>query len=273
MIPFPHFWSDRSVFARLARRSGALLAFAWLLASPLAAAEEPIPPPPTRWATDTAGFLSEGERVALDTRLEAMQRANGRQILVWIGRTTGDTPVEDWTVRAFEKWKVGRKGIDDGLVIFVFTEMRKVRIEVGYGLEGTVPDAIASRIVNETIAPLLREGQRGAAISSGLDALEQAIARDAGGSAVAPAGGERGGNRSSDPSRAPPRHLGLKEMIIIGILVIGFLILLVTNPSLAIWLLIQVLSSGRGGGGGGGGGGGWSGGGGRSGGGGATGSW
>ena len=79
-------------------------------------------------------------------------------MLVWIGDTTGDVPFEEFAVRAFEKWKVGRKGIDDGVVLFFFAKDRKVRIEVGYGLEDKIPDVVASRIIRETIVPHLRAG-------------------------------------------------------------------------------------------------------------------
>ena len=84
---------------------------AWLLlfAASLAAlgAEAPLPAPPGRWATDGAGFLSAGELARLDARLEAFERATGDQVLVWIGETTGETPIEDWAVRTFAAWKVG----------------------------------------------------------------------------------------------------------------------------------------------------------------------
>lgn len=252
-----------------------LLLLGTLLAPAVATAvETPIPPPPTRWATDTVGLLPEGDRAALDARLEAYERSTGKQMLVWIGDTTGDAPTEDWTVRAFEKWKVGRKGIDDGLVIFVFSVDRKIRVEVGYGLEGEVPDAIASRVIRETIAPKFAEGQPAAGLAAGVDALVLAIEGKgpaAGDGSVS--GGDGQGEGAS--GRAPParRKTTFGEKIFLGLVGLVFLILFITNPRLAIFLLIQVLSSGRGGGGGGGGGGGWSGGGGRSGGGGATGSW
>ena len=130
-----------------------------------------VPAAPTRWVTDSAGFLSEGTRQELDGRLETYERQGGHQILVWIGRTTGGVPLEDFTVRAFAAWKVGRKGLDDGLVLFVFSDDRKVRVEVGYGLEGQVPDAIASRVIRETIVPRVQAGDRDGAIRAGIAAL------------------------------------------------------------------------------------------------------
>src|SRR5476651_1921969 len=74
------------------------------------AAEQPIPPAPARWATDTAGFLSATTVRALDVRLQAYEATTHHQVLVYVSPTTGDTPLEQWTVRAFEAWKVGRKG-------------------------------------------------------------------------------------------------------------------------------------------------------------------
>src|SRR5215831_15152746 len=139
-----------------------------------AAASEPlIPPPPTRWVTDQVGFLSEPARERLDASLADYEQATGHQLLVWIGKTTQPATTEDWTVRAFKAWRVGRKGIDDGLVLFIFSEDRKIRIEVGYGLEPVVTDAQASRIIREEIAPRLQLGDRDGAVQAGVDALIQ----------------------------------------------------------------------------------------------------
>jgi uncharacterized protein len=143
------------------------------------AAEVAIPPAPSAWVTDTAGFLTPQTVDALDARLSAYQGTTGHQILVYVAPTTGDTPTEQWTERAFALWKVGRKGIDDGLVMFVFPADRKVRIEVGYGLEQTVPDAIASRIIRNTIAPKIRAGQPDQAVTSGVDELLATIGGEA----------------------------------------------------------------------------------------------
>lgn len=249
------------------KRTVLALVLAALAAASARADEVPIPPAPARWATDTAGFISPAAREALDRRLEAFESATGHQVIVWIGGTTGDVPLEDWTVRAFEQWKVGRKGLDDGLVLFLFAGDRRARVEVGYGLEDRVPDAIASRILNEELIPRLRADDRDGAVLAGIDALLQRISGSpVGGEDEAPAGsGGRG------PGGRGDRPLSVFEMIAAGVLALGFLVLLVTNPSLAMYLLFSILSSGRGGGGGGGGG--FSGGGGRSGGGGASGRW
>lgn len=247
----------------LLRRALAFLALAGALAVPFASAQAGIPPVPGRWATDEAGFLAPRTVAALDARLEDYERRTGRQVLVWIGRTLGpNASLEDWAVRAFEAWKVGRRGLDDGLVLFVFAEDRKVRIEVGYGLEDKVPDAYAFRVVDRILLPGFREGRPDEAVQAAVAALLGYIS----GEDAVPGQGE-----------GAPRGMSAGRGILGGILILVLIVLFITNPSLALWLLINILSGGRGGGRGGGwgggGGGGFSGGGGRSGGGGASGSW
>jgi uncharacterized protein len=244
------------------------LALAALAAVPRARADEvPTPPTPTEYVTDGAGFLSPATRQALTSRLEAYARTSGPQVLVWIGRTTGDTPLEDFAERAFKAWGVGSRARDDGAVLFILADDRKIRIEVGYGLEDRVPDLVASRIIREQITPRLQAGDRDGAVTAGVDALLAAIDREG---PTAPAGG-----------RPASRPLSLGQKILFGLAGLFFLWLVVTHPALVYYLLVNILSSsggGRGGGtfgggGWGGGGGGYSGGGGRSGGGGASGSW
>jgi uncharacterized protein len=234
-----------------------------LLFAPLEAAETPIPPSPTQWVTDTANFLSPETVRSLNARLAAYERSTGHQVIVYIAPTTGDTPIEDWAVRAYAKWKVGRKGLDDGLALFIFPQDRKMRIEVGYGLEPVVPDAIASRVIYDVIAPRIRAGRPDEAVTAAIDALTGVIGGQA--NALPPA---RGREQSRPASPFQAIFLG-----ILGLLLLGFV---VTHPSLAFYFLATILSGGGGygrRGGGGLGGGGFGGGGGRSGGGGATGSW
>jgi uncharacterized protein len=230
-----------------------------------AVAQTPLPPPPQRWVTDEQAHLSDRTREELDQRLAAYQNATGHQVLVWIGGSTGETQLEDWAVRTFAAWKVGRKGMDDGLVLFILAQDRKLRIEVGYGLEGQLPDALASRIIRETITPKLGTGNWDGAVSAGIEQILTTL------------GGEVRSDREQQPSPVQGT-LGLGQIILFGLLGLGFLILLITHPGIATWLLFSLFSGGgRSGGsgwsGGSGSGGGWSGGGGSSGGGGASGSW
>lgn len=232
------------------------------VAARLDAAETPIPPAPTRWVTDTATFMSPEAVRALDSQLEGYERSTGHQLIVWIGTTTGDAPIEDWAARAFQSWKVGRKGLDDGIALFIMSADRRLRIEVGYGLEGQVPDALASRIINDVIVPRIQAGDGDGAVIAGTDALMRII------------GGEALALPPQQSARAP-RPLTLGQLIVYGIIGLLLLLFFITNPTLAIYILASVLSGGnrRGGGWGGGGGGSFGGGGGRSGGGGASGSW
>lgn len=251
----------------------AILTLALLLgaALPAFAAETPIPPAPTRWVTDPAGFLSQATRSALDARLERYENATGRQVLVWIGTTLGDSPLEEWAAKAFATWGIGQRGKDNGVVIFVFPEDRRMRIEVGYGLEHLLPDAYASRIVRDVMAPALKAGRNDAAITGAVDQVLARLGDEPGGTAAAPLE-----SRPPEPSGEPSAGSSIARIVLGAITVLVLVVLFVTNPHLAMLLLWTIMAGGRRGGGGFGGGGlggGFTGGGGRSGGGGASGSW
>ena len=236
------------------RRILAFVTVALLLAvGRVAQAAPPLPPSPTEWVTDTAGFLSEPTRQTLNKRLEAYEHASGHQVLVWIGKTTGETPLEDWTVRVFQSWRVGRKGLDDGLVLFLFADDRKARIEVGYGLEGQVPDAVASRIIREGIVPRIQAGDHEGAVTIGVDQLLATL----GGNGTPPA-----------DAPSPSQPLAWWQILLLVLAGIALLLLAIRYPVLALYLL--AIFARRGGGGGMSG---FGGGGGRSGGGGASGKW
>jgi len=225
------------------------------------AAVAPVPPSPSRWVEDPAGFLSSTTRDALDARLESYERSTGHQVVIWIGKSLQGAPLDDWAVRTFAAWKVGRKGLDDGIAMFILADDRMIDIEVGYGLEDKVPDAIASRIIREVMAPRLRSGDRDGAVTAGTDAVLAAIEGRpwAGAAATAP------------PTGGPPWWKWIGG----GLVFVVLLIFAITHPRMAMMFLWTVMSSGRRGGFGGGGlgGGGFGGGGGRSGGGGARGGW
>lgn len=244
-----------------------LFLFALAFGGPLRAAETPIPPAPTRWVTDTANMMSLAAVQSLDARLEAYHQSTGHQLIVYIGQTTGDDPVEDWSVHAFAQWKVGRKGLDDGLALFVMSKDRKLHIEVGYGLESVVPDVIASRIIREIIVPKIQAGDADGGITAGMEAVIKVI------------GGEAGANfptQQPEGRQGQPQANSLStfQLILIGIGGVLLLLFAITHPAMAFFLLANIMSGGGGGGGGrGGGDDGFSGGGGSSGGGGASGSW
>jgi uncharacterized protein len=144
-----------------------------LAAAPaLAAKEETLPPKPTRYVTDRAGVLSGGRDEALNSRLEEFEKETSNQILVWTDRRVPESStLEEFTVAAARKWEPGQKGKNNGAVLFVFVDDRKMRIEVGYGLEGVLPDAIAHRIQEEEILPRFRAGDYPGGIEAGVNAM------------------------------------------------------------------------------------------------------
>jgi uncharacterized protein len=253
--------SDRRSWPRWLAPAWVLVALLGLVRVALGA--PPLPPTPTSHVTDEAGVLSPEARESLARRLVAYESDSGHQIVVWIGRTTGGVPIEEFAVEAFEQWKIGRSDLDDGLALFVMVEDRALRVEVGYGLEPTVTDLLASRVIRSIMLPRIEEGDWDAAIVGGVEALVDTIE---GKPASLPA--DPGGPEAGRPVKK--FNVWKSAALIIGIVV--FLILLVTNPRLALGLLVLIghgLGRGRDGGFGGG----FGGMGGSSGGGGATGRW
>ena len=248
------------------KRVAALAAFVVAGAAAIAIARAgvdeptPIPPAPTAFVTDRAGFLSPAYATKLSTQLEDYERGTGHQVIVWIDRTTGGVPIEDWAVRAFSAWGVGRKGHDDGVAMFIFSDDRKLRIEVGYGLEGNVPDARAGRIIQHDMVPRIRAGDRDGAVQAGVDSLIAAIG---------------GAPEPKRPGGGAPGGAGI-GLIVLAI-ALAVLLWKARHPTGFMWIGGGGWGGGGGGWGGGGlgggGGGGFSGGGGSSGGGGASGGW
>jgi uncharacterized protein len=125
----------------------------------------------TARVNDLAGLLSPSERAALEAKLEAYEQASGQQfVLLTVPSLEGD-PIEDFSIRVAEKWKVGRKGKDDGLILIIAPQDRKMRIEVGYGLEGDIPDAVAARVIRDTLTPAFRASAYAQGISAAFDQL------------------------------------------------------------------------------------------------------
>lgn len=154
------------------------LAFAFAGRAAFAAGNSNVPPPPSTFVTDGAGALGSDTVTALERELREYQAATGHQVLVYVAQTTGGEPLETYTVNAAERWKAGRKGKDDGAILFLFMRDRRVRIEVGYGLEGDLPDARANEIVTGTIVPQLKAGNVDAAVTSGVAAMLATISPD-----------------------------------------------------------------------------------------------
>ena len=150
-------------------------AAAALLFAFLAAAEEaPIPPLAGR-VVDINATLTAEQRRELEASLEAFEKRKNSQITVLITGTTFPEPIESFSLRVAEAWKIGRKGVDDGIVVVVARSDQVMRIEVGYGLEGAVPDAVAKRLIEEEFIPRFREGDFYGGLRAGLDRLMRVI--------------------------------------------------------------------------------------------------
>ena len=146
----------------------ALIIFAALFGA--ARADVPVPPLKTR-VTDLTGTLNAQQRGELESRIAAYETRRGSQIAVLLLPTTKPEEIEQYSIRVAEAWKIGRKGVDDGLLLIVAKDDRRLRIEVGYGLEGVIPDSVARRVIEERITPRFRDGDFHGGVRDGVDQL------------------------------------------------------------------------------------------------------
>ena len=154
-----------------ARASLVALLMCWALA---AFADVAVPPLSGRVVDQTA-TLSADDIAALTQKLRDLQARKGSQIAVLIVPTTEPETIEQYSIRVAEAWKIGRRRIDDGALVLVAKNDRKIRIEVGYGLEGALNDATARRIIDEIITPRFRSGDIAGGISAGIDRMIRVI--------------------------------------------------------------------------------------------------
>jgi uncharacterized protein len=154
----------------------ALLLF--LLSLPFAALCADVPPLKAR-VTDLTGTLNAQQRDALEQTLAEFESRKGAQIAVLMLPTTEPETVEQYAVRVEEQWQLGRKGVDDGVLLVVAKNDRKLHIEVGYGLEGILPDAIAKRIIDNDIVPRFKEGDFYGGIRAGVDRIMRVVEGEA----------------------------------------------------------------------------------------------
>jgi uncharacterized protein len=125
--------------------------------------------------TDLTGTLTAGESAALEAKLRAFEERKGSQLAVLIVPTTEPEDIAGFGIRVGEAWKLGRKGVDDGAILIVAKDDRRMRIEVGYGLEGPLPDAIAKRIIADTITPHFKQGDFYGGIDAGIDQMIKVV--------------------------------------------------------------------------------------------------
>ncbi len=151
-----------------------VLAGVLLMLAP-AAADDRQPIPPVARITDSTGTLTAEQKQSLDTKLTALEQSKGSQIAILIVPTTQPEEIEEFSFRVADAWKLGRKGVDDGALLVVAKNDHKVRIEVGRGLEGAIPDAATARIIREYITPKFRSGDFAGGINDAVDALSKLI--------------------------------------------------------------------------------------------------
>jgi len=262
-------------------------------------------PPLTGRVVDRAELLSPTERQALEQKLETLERQTSVQMVIATIPSLEGDPLEDFSTRLAESWRIGQKGLDNGAIILVVRDERRVRIEVGYGLEPVIPDGLAGRIIRERMAPQFQQQNYYAGLDAAVDGLALAARREY--------PGQESSGEGQPAGEAIPWGVGLFVFFIVGVLgnalgfaaagilgalalmflvglasgftLVGLLVSAVAGFLLGLLAMMFVRSSGSRGGrswttggggwssGSGGSGGGFSGGGGRFGGGGASGSW
>jgi len=156
-----------------------LAAWLWLMAAVVtpAYAQQGLVAVPqlTARVTDLTGTLAADQSSALEAKLAAFEQSKGSQVVVLIVPTTQPEVIEQYSIRVVDQWKLGRGKVDDGVLLLVALNDRKVRIEVGYGLEGALPDATANRIIQQDIAPAFKRGDYYNGISTGVDRIMRVI--------------------------------------------------------------------------------------------------
>jgi len=232
-------------------------------------ADEVIPPPPAAYFNDYAHVVSAGTAAKLNQTLEDFERQSSDQIVVAVfPKMQSDSSIEDYTVRVARSWQVGQKNKNNGAVLFVFVQDHKMFLQVGYGLEGVLPDALCKRIIDEQITPRFKAGDFDGGLTAGVQAILAATKGEYKGT----------GTTVAEHQHAAYANQDERAVVIVFLIIIIAAVILIPlrNRRFGGWLYQGSgwnQSSSWGGGGFSGGGGGFSGGGGSFGGGGAGGSW
>lgn len=132
------------------------------------------PGSPSGYVNDFAQVLSTGTKDSLESELSAFEKSTSNEITVVTVPNMGGDYVENYAVKLFEEWGVGKKNTDNGVLLLLSIEEHKMRIEVGYGLEGALPDSVAQSILNNEMTPLLKQGDYDGAVTAGVQAIEGA---------------------------------------------------------------------------------------------------
>ena len=171
----------------------------------------PPKPNPPKLVNDLADVLSADEEARLEQKLVAYDDSTSNQVVILTIRTLEGYPIEEYALRVFREWQIGNKATNNGVLIIAAIEDRQIRIEVGYGLEGAIPDITANQIINSDIRPNFRSND----YYDGLDKASESIIKAASGEYQAPAGYRKRG-REGEGS-------GLRGLIIAAIVIIFIL--------------------------------------------------
>jgi len=148
-----------------------VFALALLIGWTFAALADVAVPPLTGRVVDLTGTLASSDIARLTDTLKDLETRKGSQVAVLIVPTTAPETLEQYSIRVAEAWKIGRKKVDDGAILVVAKDDHKLRIEVGYGLEGALTDVTSQRIIDEIITPKFRSGDFAGGISAGVASL------------------------------------------------------------------------------------------------------
>lgn len=158
------------------RLLGAAVSFLVAVAALAADPADPIPVPRlTGRVVDLAGTLPAANRQALSDKLAAFERAKGPQVAVLLVPTIGTETIEEFATRVTDEWKLGRAGVDDGVLFVIAMKERRMRIQTGRGVQGVLTDALSRRIIAERVSPRFRAGDFSGGIDEGVDAILKAI--------------------------------------------------------------------------------------------------
>lgn len=220
-------------------RSLLLCLLPWV-ALPLAAQGlQPVPPLEAR-VTDLTGTLTAVQQSELEQKLAALEQRKGAQLAVLIVPTTQPEAIEQYSIRVVEAWKLGRAKPDDGALLLVALQDRALRIEAGYGLEGSLTDSVSGRIIRDTITPLFRQGNIFGGVNAGVDQIIRVID----GESLPPP--DRGWQGPAD------RLSGLLPFLFFGVLAVGAALRAIFGRALGavatggaagvlVWFISQVL--------------------------------
>jgi uncharacterized protein len=161
-------------FLRLSTELLAVVAIMFFIALPAASKELGVPALTGR-VNDYASMISPQARAVIDGKLKALEDAESTQIVILTVPSLEGQPIEDFSIKVAEAWKIGQKGKDNGILLIVSKNDRKIRIEVGYGLEGRLTDLQSGRIIDEVIKPAFKRGDIDSGFISGVDALVASV--------------------------------------------------------------------------------------------------